>query len=78
MTMAMGCARCMSIRCKDSVSCFELVHVLSGVSRKKNCRFTSRSSISFTTRENEEKRSSIRSLSDFWHDLPRKPYESSY
>ena len=77
MTMVMDSAKYMSTRWKDSGHCFDLGYVLIGESRKRNCRSISRCSSSFTTLENEEKHSSIRSLSDFWHDLPGTPDEPS-
>jgi len=54
-------------------SLLDLGFVLIGASRKRSCRSASRSFGSFTTLENEGKHCSIRSLSDFWHDLPGTP-----
>ena len=62
-------------RWKASGHCFALGYVLSGASRRRNCRTILRSFSSFTTLAVEAKHCSIRSLSDFWHDLPGTPDE---
>ena len=78
MTMVMDSAKYMSTRWKDSGHCFGPGYVLIVAFRRKNCRSISRSSSSFTTLENEGKHSSIRSLSDFWSDLPGTPDEPNF